>query len=279
VPPLLEPGQLEPARPQEVAVTRRRSMHRLQVGRSWPLAPLLAAGALVAASACGDSGALVGGSVTHASFFLVTGSHQGFTCDTCHDPAAPSFSAAANGADCLACHSSADCSTIHAAVGGYAYATPTCIGCHKDGSAGLPANHDSQLFPITNTKHAGIGCGQCHGATKSVADLKCTPCHDQATTNGKHTAIPASTTGERSRTTVVNYQWSTPYCLKCHADGQVDRIAAHPTVRHGLNGEGHAPFCLTCHTTLRTGTKPWGVNFDSFSCLACHTDNNGGGGG
>ncbi len=261
-------------------VSSRPVSHR---GVRGALALTTACAGLVLAAACGSSDSsgtsLSTQPLSHSDFFVVTGSHPGFDCSKCHDPAAPSFSAAQKGVDCLSCHASADVTPVHAGVAGFAYDTPTCIGCHKDGTAGaLPPNHDSDLFPVTNTKHAGMGCGSCHGATKAVADLKCAPCHDQSTMASKHAAIPTTSRGRLDGKTYTNYAWSSDYCLKCHADGQVNRIAAHPTVLHGLNGDGHAPFCLACHQAYRAAPKTWGVDFTQYTCLACHTDNNGGGG-
>lgn len=218
------------------------------------------------------------GLVQHDSFFVVAGSHQGFSCAQCHDPAAAGFALADKGVTCVACHSdSAQIGTIHAGVGGFAYADASCISCHKDGSAGLPANHDKDFFPVTGTSHAGIACSQCHGATKAIADITCVPCHAQAATATAHAAIPASTSGRRDGVKYVNYQWTSAYCLECHADGQVNTIASHPRFDHGLTGSGHAPFCLTCHTALApAGGKAWAADFSKSTCLACHTSNNPG---
>ena len=270
------------------------------------LAALAAGSALTLAGACGLGGGN-GPAFRHATKFLVTGSHQGFTCDQCHDPAASSYALAGGGVTCLGCHQDADVTpghsgvagytwsdasciachwdgktaqfdhsknfpiasgtphqniacadchgptravanlkcvtchthsdqaalaTTHTGVTGYAYDSPACYGCHKDGAGALPSNHDAQLFPITGTKHQGVGCAQCHGATKAVTALTCTPCHDQATMATKHSAIPASTTGGRPAgigATRTSYQYLSTSCVRCHADGQVDRIAHHPS--------------------------------------------------
>lgn len=234
--------------------------------------------AMLLATACGQGDGGVGnkGLQLHDAFFVVSGSHKSFTCDQCHDPAAPGFAAAEQGVSCTGCHLDADVTPNHSGVAGYSWSTAVCIDCHKDGSGGLPANHNTDDFPVTGTKHASLACSDCHGATKAVADITCVPCHAQAAMAAAHSAIPASKTGSRDRVAYVNYQWSTAYCLKCHADGQVNRISSHPSVPHGLSGGDHQPFCLTCHTTLRPagGIKPWSVNFGQYSCLACHTSNN-----
>ena len=33
---------------------------------------------------------------------------------------------------------------------------------------------------------------------------------------------------------------------------------------------GGTPACFTCHGTLNTTTKPWGVNWTQVQCTACH---------
>jgi len=216
---------------------------------------LMAAGCAPSGSST-SSGAL--GLSNHDRFFLVTGSHTGYSCDKCHVLSAPSFSAAAGGVDCLACHLDADTTPAHAGVTGYSWATASCIACHKDGSGGLPANHNTDYFPVTGTSHASVRCSECHGATKAIADITCVPCHTQAATATGHVAIPPTTTGRLDGLQYNNYQWASAFCLRCHADGQVNTIASHPSVDHGLTGEGHAPFCLTCHATVApAGGKAW----------------------
>ncbi len=232
---------------------------------------------LLALGACGRGvGAGAGNGVqSHNTFFVVTGSHKSFSCDQCHDPSAAGFTANEQGVSCTGCHTDATTTPVHSGVTGYAWSTPTCIACHKDGSGGLPPNHNTDYFPVTGTKHASLGCADCHGATKAIADITCTPCHAQSDMATTHSAIPATKTGSRDKLTYVNYQWSSDYCLKCHADGQVNTIASHPGVSNGITGNGHAPFCLTCHTALSpSGGKAWSADFSQYSCLACHTSNN-----
>src|SRR5713101_3376218 len=130
------------------------------------------------------------GLVTHDKFFVVTGSHRSFTCDQCHNTSAPSFALAEGGVECLACHTDGATSPVHASVPNYAWAAASCMACHQDGSGGLPANHDLAFFPVTGTKHASLGCSDCHGATKAIADITCVPCHAQSDTAVFHAAIP-----------------------------------------------------------------------------------------
>jgi len=245
--------------------------NRIQRGfRAGALALALAAGCGKSAGGVPDKGLQ-----PHDNFFVVTGSHRSFSCDQCHDPAAHGFTVAEQGVNCVGCHTNAATTPLHTGIAGYLWATASCISCHKDGSAGFPSNHDTAFFPVTKTVHAALGCADCHGATKAIADITCVPCHKQADMTTAHAAIPASKTGSRDGVTYVNYQWASAYCLKCHADGQVNRIASHPSFNHGLTGEGHAPCCLACHTTLApAGGKAWSASFTAHSCLACHTSNN-----
>ncbi|GEJ58569.1 hypothetical protein [Anaeromyxobacter diazotrophicus] len=323
---------------------------------SFPLAlgALGAGTALALAGACGLPGGSSGATFSHASKFVVTGSHQALACADCHDPAKPSFALADGGVDCLHCHAQADVTPMHAGVGGfgyddascigchkdgktpqfdhtffpiaagaphqnlacadchgatravadlqcitchthdptttnaahtgvtgYSYDSPSCYGCHKDGRGGLPSNHDAELFPVTGTPHAAIACSQCHGATKALADLQCLGCHaktDMATT---HAAVPGSATGRLSNKTFANYQYVLAACMACHADGGY-HLSQHPSASGtSMVSDHHRPFCLACHQTMRpaSGVKPWGQDFKTFTCLDCHTNNSGGGGG
>lgn len=304
--------------------------------------------ALALLAACGGSGGRSGS--THDRFFVVTGSHQGYACDRCHDPAAVSFTLAGTpdggtaGVECRQCHLQGDLSGTHAGMAGYAwdcatcirchkdgktprfdhasfpiaegtahqgiscsachgatravadlacttchthdqatadaahagvtdyqYASAACYGCHKDGSAGLPPGHDARLFPVTGTPHARVSCSQCHGPTKALADLRCLSCHAQADMSAAHAAVPASTRTSRAGT-ITSYQYALSACMRCHADGGY-RIAQHDgIIRRG----GHGPFCLVCHQQIRPagGPKPWGADFGTSTCLACHSSNN-----
>ena len=230
---------------------------------------------LTSALACGRGAVGEKGLVAHSSFFVVGGSHAGFTCDQCHAPSAAGFALSEQGVTCTGCHTDAATTPVHSGVSGYAWSNAACISCHKDGGAGLPANHDTADFPVTGTVHAGIGCSACHGATRALADITCVPCHAQAATATIHAKIPATKTGTRDGKTYTNYQWKSAACLTCHADGQVNAISSHPRFDHGLTGSGHAPFCLTCHVaTAPPGGKAWSADFSQSTCLACHTTNN-----
>ncbi len=249
-------------------------------------AAILAASLLAGALACSpDSGGEGGlGLVEHDRFFKVTGSHQAFGCEACHDPSASSFTMAGllgdkPGMTCLGCHAEAATASAHTGVPGFAWASPSCVGCHRDGTQGgsLPASHDALLFPVTGTPHATLGCSACHpGGDRTLAAVTCIPCHAGSPMASAHARIPV-VRGSRDGVTYASYAYASSSCLTCHADGQVDRIAAHPRTDGGFDNQRHPPGCLVCHQQKRTGARPWGQDFGRTSCLACHTSNNGGG--
>jgi len=202
-------------------------------------------------------------------FPISTGSvHAGIGCSSCHG----ATKAVAN-LRCTSCHvgarphgTQALTDSLHATVSGYVYASPACYGCHKNGSLPLPTNHNVDYFPVTGTKHATSACSQCHGKDKLVASLTCTSgtCHPQSASAAQHAAIPTV-----SRGSITNYSWTPAYCVRCHGNGQVNRIASHPRSEGGIDGENHSPFCLTCHPSLRRD-KTWAADFSSNSCSTCH---------
>lgn len=217
----------------------------------------------------------------HTFFPIAAGAvHQGLACADCHG-------ATRQAADlqCIGCHggdhAQAKMDPAHAGVSGYSYDSPSCYRCHPDGRAGLPPNHDADLFPVTGTPHASVACSQCHGATKALGDLQCLGCHAQADMATAHASVPATATGRLSGKTFTSYQYALAGCMSCHADGGY-HLTQHPQ-RSGTSmvSGHHRAFCMACHQTPRPagGTKPWGQDFTQFTCLDCHTDNNGGGGG
>jgi hypothetical protein len=216
------------------------------------------------------------GVVNHTFFPTAAGTtHGNVACSQCHGA-----TRAEADLQCIGCHDGthphadqAYTDQVHASVTGYVYASPSCYECHKDGTAGLPPGHDVNDFPITGTPHAGIGCGQCHGADKTLAQINCTSsaCHPQAATQSQHASVPAQGTAQNTGQVVPNYQWSTPSCLKCHPQGRFT-IAGHPRVNNGITGR-HGPYCFICHTSP-SSVKSWTMDFKQSTCLGCHDTNN-----
>jgi hypothetical protein len=222
--------------------------------------------------------------------------HQGFGCASCHGT-----TKAALDLQCITCHEGTephDSQTVNAAIHGtlpgYAYDSPSCYSCHRDG--GIPSFDHTTVatFPIAaGAVHAGIGCAQCHGPTKAVADLRCTSCHtgtrphDSPVVNGAiHDGMPG-------------YAFDSPTCHGCHADGGIPSFD-HTTVSsfHIAAGSAHAGLaCATCHGATKAspdlvctschagsfphddatvnanihGTMP-GYAFTPAACFTCHAD-------
>ena len=70
---------------------------------------------------------------------------------------------------------------------------------------------------------------------------------------------------------VHDYNPDTSFCLRCHADSQVNRVAAHLPFRIDAQTAHRNTGCLQCHPLMRAD-KPYGADFGpaAFDCLACH---------
>lgn len=179
------------------------------------------------------------------------------SCDGCHSPQAPTFKQF----ECVGCHTDAKTTPFHAGVSGYQWSSASCYGCHPQGTASS-VNHGA-IFPIRGgTKHDAVLCSQCHVDPANRKNVDCATCHTQLAVASKHGAV-------------VDYPQhaNTAGCLRCHADGQVNRIASHGDP--GITGARHQPWCLICHPGMRTD-KPWGADWQSRSCTPCHSSNNPG---
>jgi hypothetical protein len=245
----------------------------------------------VAAHAAGAGGFVVG-----------SGLHSGTVggaCLTCHPQnkttAPRTFVADFKVTTCVACHVTVggtalhhdvpSLTTLHSTVVAFTSTVSTlglsaaCLSCHADGSGGLPANHP---FPAgAGTRHAGIGCAQCHGTglKTDLTALACASCHAalDPTIVSRHTnpggiAILAVHTSQSTLGPALTM--TSPNCLRCHADSQVDLVASHPA---GDSGFGRAPHmaagCVTCHAVARTDKPYPAINFGSATgCVTCHVN-------
>jgi hypothetical protein len=162
------------------------------------------------------------------------------------------------------CHPQATADMDHNGIQGYMYADASCFKCHPTGAGG---GIDHNLFPIvagTDT-HGVAGCKQCHADPNNRDNVSCAVagCHDQADMTTKHALVG-------------DFAYVSSTCLLCHADSQVNAVAAHmpfriiPTSPHGKSPAK----CLTCHPNRRTDLKPFGEDFNIFSCVGpCHSMN------
>ena len=264
---------------------------------------------------CHEDGRIPVAVATHATgargFIVGAGAHAGTAggaCLACHvqnkTTAPRTFVADFKVTTCVGCHvtvggtafhdDQASLTTLHAAVPAFTSTVTSlglsaaCLSCHADGGVGAPANHEL-LFPRgIGTKHAGIACAQCHGAgvRTDLTSLQCATCHDAIAGFGtRHgpvggIAILNLYTGHALSGAVP---LTSPNCLKCHADSQVNRIASHGRGDSGYGRVDHYPAgCISCHATTRPSSeKPYpAVNFTfpspptrtgSASCAtSCH---------
>jgi hypothetical protein len=213
---------------------------------------------------------------------------------TAHDPAGLSSATSCEGCHsgttfktfaCTGCHTAALTDPIHASslAPGYvpgAVTSADCYRCHPDGAGIAPATH-GLYFPIGTAAHPPV-CRMCHTDATARADpgkLACVSCHE---------AQPGFSTahaGVRDYPVAV----TAPWCLRCHASGQVDRIASHgrQSVAGGKRGGGgpgdgdHDAHCFTCHSAVPpyalfggTGAgvpnRPWAQDWKQAGCTPCH---------
>lgn len=230
--------------------------------------PLPALAAALAVAACDGAGGAP--SVTmpsqdrHTARWFPTNAgsvHAAAQCDDCHG-GFDSF----RQFDCVHCHAGqhSDAAAVgawHAGVAGFAFDSAACYGCHRDGR-GTFVNH-AAFFPIAaGTKHETAGCLNCHLDRANRLLLGCAGCH------GHEQPVMAAVHG-----LIAGYAFDSALCVRCHADAQVNRVAAHlplritPGARH--SGPDPVGTCLVCHPGSR-GDKPWGADFTAFTCLGCH---------
>ena len=246
---------------------------------------------------CHEDGKIPVAVASHATgaggFTVGTGVHSGTAggaCLSCHDQnrttAPRTFVADFKVTTCVGCHvtvggtafhdDQAALATLHAAVPDFTTTvtakgslSAACLSCHADGGAGAPANHEL-LFPRgTGTKHAGIACASCHGTglRNDLTSLQCATCHNAiAGFSTRHNPVGgiAILNLYAGHVLTGTVPLTSPNCLKCHADSQVDRVAAHSRSDSGYGRVDHYPAgCISCHATTRPASqKPYpAVNF------------------
>lgn len=185
----------------------------------------------------------------HTRFPIGTGTtHPSRTCSDCHKTTDRTQF------DCLGCHVQSVMDPWHAPVADYAYQNAKCYQCHPDGKV-TGVDH-SPYFPIaTGAKHDGLHCSDCHTVPTNPKVQTCNVCHHtSAAMQIKHAGL------------VTDFNSSSPSCLRCHADSQVDRVSFHTANYYPPHRNAG---CLQCHPSARAD-KPWGADFDKLDCLGCH---------
>lgn len=213
----------------------------------------------------------------HEAYFPIAQgtTHQNLRCWACHkNPADRSI------LDCTSCHTAEKTDPRHAGVAGYEWDSQACFSCHPRADVPVPADHD-QRFPIgPGTKHAGIGCAECHTDPTTHQKFDCTACHthERTGTDANHAGVPG-------------YAYESTACYGCHPQAQVTGLIDHSTFFPIAAGDKHAGIacsschpvagdkkqldCTSCHSHERTATdlRHTGVpsyQYASASCLGCH---------
>jgi hypothetical protein len=158
----------------------------------------------------------------------------------------------------------------------------SCNACH--GPQGVLRREDHLLFPVaTGSKHAEVGCAECHRryAGAAPADFECAACHAarDATLATRHTAATSN-----PAIVVREFTLASEACLRCHGDAQVSLTAAHPGGFTGAPPHQTAT-CTDCHDAYRAD-KPFAADFatdprswptgSGHGCLRCHPGGPGG---
>jgi len=132
----------------------------------------------------------------HALFFPVASGPHAVECNSCHG-----VSETFRDFDCLTCHAGAATIPRHSKVGGFAYTSASCYGCHPDGLAkGVAAVDHAPLFPIAPGDAHAIGasavhlagtiqCTSCHVSTADRKQVDCTVCHTSSSMQPLHVAV------------------------------------------------------------------------------------------
>lgn len=223
---------------------------------------------------------------------------------TPHDPTAPGSTVSCDDChpsttfreyDCTGCHLASITDPYHAGVTSYpAAGTATsadCYGCHPQGTGVMTPEQHALYFTMGTHSHPAV-CTQCHSDPTRRADLstlRCVTCHESTPTSTGAAFGTAHARVNDYRSTMTS-----DWCIRCHADDQVDRIATHgaypdPTgymagsAGPGLPSGKHTnAACLDCHTMVPpafpnpTGTpvpdRPWAQNWPIASCnkTGCH---------
>jgi len=251
------------------------------------------AAALLALAACGSSQKApwltYPGYDGHAAFPLRASAHEGLVCNDCHVTGVTnptSFKQFTCTGCHLGTHSRASTDPWHSspAVPDYAWDSAGCFRCHPQGQA---FTRHGLFFPVGGgTKHNRV-CSDCHATDpalrKVVSSLKCVGCHTG-------TLFPPPSLAAR-HSAVKDYLAATvgpADCLRCHDDGQVDRVATHGRLpgpgtfgtAGPADGDHGAVACLICHNMVPPSfggpqpgiaNRPWAQDWKSANgCSKCH---------
>lgn len=217
--------------------------------------------------------------------------HGSFDCTVCHAGASSQpHDVATIKADCATCHSDQvavyDTSVHGKATASGDKAAATCVSCHGDGHAILPAKD-----PNSTVYHANLPrtCGQCHSKGKlpdsadknvnTAFDLYTDSIHGKATMksgllvsancsdcHGYHDIKPAS-----DPASPVSKAKVPETCGKCHVDVLRDWNASSHAAAFKA-GDKNSPVCTDCHVahTVNRVDDPKAINALMSACSSCH---------
>lgn len=191
---------------------------------------------------------------THGKYFPIARGSHAVDCNVCHGEF-DTFTKF----NCLnGCHARAETDAIHSGNGDYRYDSAWCFACHPQGVADGAVDH-TRYFPIAaGDRHAGTACSRCHQDATTRANVTCTDGTCHTAPDGDHGGVGG-------------YQATSSLCLRCHADSQVNRLAAHLPFRITGAFKHAGASCLVCHPARRTD-KPFGEDFTPFDCYGgCHS--------
>jgi len=216
--------------------------------------------------------------------------HTTTACDKCHSPdAGTTFFLQFN---CIGCHRDATNGVISALASPHQSidlttadpitTSPRCYTCHSNGTTeGMTREaHSTTNYPIATGPHASVKCGECHGASRSVADLQCNACHASGV------ATDHSDVRDYSTAAVPGESAAPGPCLQCHymgvtgsGSGIVQPVSTHPSWREGggdsqsITSDPHFSKtwgCLYCHPNLKSSPNSWATDFTTNDCDTCH---------
>tara|TARA_R110002072_G_scaffold65778_22_gene162355 strand:+ start:801 stop:3080 length:2280 start_codon:yes stop_codon:yes gene_type:complete len=214
----------------------------------------------------------------HDPIFVLTGSHEGVGCSSCHEPESP-FSIENSGKlplgtsrECADCHDHTHAESFLRATAERANVstTETCVVCHTPVPAGFRFGqssmtreaHASTGFPLEDP-HREVACDACHDP--ALARPLRFPGRDAQDCKACHTDPHAGQFAhpvERGQT-----------CVDCHGTGafvaHLFTDARHAAAGFVLDGAHASADCAQCHQVDK------GVRIfrdTPQSCAACHED-------
>lgn len=188
-----------------------------------------------------------------------TGNYSVFSCIDCHD------------------HNKPDMDDEHDEVGGYAYNSLACFGCHPTGDAEEGFNHALTNFPLTGA-HVSAECLDCHATGYAGTTMVCGECHANdynQSLNPNHSEAGISTDCALCHTTEPDWK---PATFPVH-DDYFPLTGAHATVEcftcHEEDYSNTPNTCFGCHSgNFNQTTNPnHGALSLSNDCELCHTTN------